>query len=437
MTPTGQAMLAARSTVEDSPKINKRHAAALGGGMALEWFDFSVYGLVAALLAPHFFPASDPVASTLSALGVFAAGFAARPLAAIVCGPMADRAGHKKILLISVTAMAASTLVMGLLPTYSQIGPWAAILLVLARLVQGLSTGIEQAVANAAVLELADPRHMGRFAGIVSGSVLQAGILGAALVSFVVSAIVGGDNMAEWGWRIPFIIGGLAGVVIFYLRRALPETGAVTREGNKPQSTSEVWKGVWKNRLGFTAIIFVVAATQVANYAWTVGLPSLARSVHSEDPTVIFGVMTGLGLIMVVTGPIAGSLCDKYSNSKIFTILRLALAPTMFLMLIYAAPGMWVLAAVVLLGGIVVALNQVLFNYIISTLMPSECRATGVAVGYGIAVALFGGTSSYILLWAQQHGLFWAFTLYAAALCLISVLLYRLALRKGQVHFGN
>jgi MHS family alpha-ketoglutarate permease-like MFS transporter len=437
MAPIGHAMLVAPSMAESSPKINKRHATALGAGMALEWFDFSVYGLVAALLAPHFFPSGDPVASTLSALGVFAVGFAARPLAAAVFGPMADRAGHKNVLLISVAAMAISTLTMGLLPTYSQVGPWGAVLLVAARLVQGLSTGIEQAVANAAMLELADPRHMGRFACIVSGSVLQAGILCAALVSFVVSGIVGGENMAAWGWRIPFVVGGLAGVVIFYLRRTLPETGANTRENHKPQSTPEVWKGVWKNRLGFVAIIFVVAATQVANYAWTVGLPSLARSSYSEDPTVIFGLMTGLGLIMVVTGPIAGSLCDKYGNSKIFTILRLALAPTMFLLLIYAAPGMWVLAAVVLLGGIVVALNQVLFNYIISTLMPSECRTTGVAVGYGIAVALFGGTSSYILLWAQQHGLFWAFAVYAAALCLISVVLYRLALQKGQIHFGD
>jgi MHS family alpha-ketoglutarate permease-like MFS transporter len=418
-------------------KINKRNAIALGGGMALEWFDFTVYGLMAALLGPHFFPGSDPVASTLSALMVFAIGFVARPLAGIFIGPIADRIGHKKILVISIAAISASSLLMGLLPTYDQIGVWAAVILVCARLIQGLSTGIEQAVGNSAAVEMATPGQEGRFTTIVSGSILQAGIMFASLVSFIVSAWVGGDAMAEWGWRIPFLIGGLAGIFVIYLRRSLPETGANVRDGHTPSTTADVWKNVWKSRLGFLAILFVVAGTQSANYAWTVGLPSVARAAYKEDPTHIFAVTTLLGVLMVITGIFVGALCDKYGNSKVFTIVRFALVPTVFLILFYNERGIWTFAAVMLIGGVAIALNQTLFNFIISTLMPPECRTTGMAVAYGLGVAIFGGTSSYMLLWAQQHDILWAFSVYAAVLSLISIWLYRLAARKGQVHIGN
>ncbi|MBT8163268.1 MULTISPECIES: MFS transporter [Arthrobacter] len=418
-------------------KINKRHAMALGGGMALEWFDFTVYGLMAALLAPHFFPGNDPVASTLSALMVFAVGFIARPLAGIFVGPIADRAGHKKILVISIAAISGSSLLMGLLPTYSQIGVWAAVALVCARLIQGLSTGIEQAVGNSAAVEMATPGHEGRFTTIVSGSILQAGIMLASLVSFIVSASIGGAAMAEWGWRIPFLVGGIAGIFVIYLRRSLPETGAANHEGDTPPSTADVWKQVWKSRGGFLAILFVVAGTQTANYAWTVGLPGLARAAYNEDPTHIFAVTTMLGILMIVAGTYVGALCDKYGNLKVFTIIRFTLIPAVFLITLYNERNILAFATVMLIGGIAVALNQTLFNFIISTLMPAGCRTTGMAVAYGLGVAIFGGTSSYILVWAQQQNMLWAFSSYAAALSIISIWLYSLAARKGQVHIGN
>jgi MHS family alpha-ketoglutarate permease-like MFS transporter len=311
------------------------------------------------------------------------------------------------------------------------------VILVTARLIQGLSTGIEQAVGNSAAVEMADPRSVGRFTTIVSGSILQAGIMLASLVAFLVSALIGGDAMAEWGWRIPFIIGGLAGLFVIYLRRSLPETGANTRPESKPATNGEVWKNIWKSKLGFFAIIFVVAGTQVANYAWTVGLPSIARAAYNEDPTQIFAVTTALGVVMVIVGMFVGALCDRYGNSRIFTVVRLALVPTVFLILFYNEPNIWVFASVMLLGGTVVALNQTLFNFIITTLMPPECRTTGVAVAYGLGAAIFGGTSSYILLWAQQHGMYWAFAGYAAVLSIVSVWIYHVARKNGQVHIGQ
>jgi MHS family alpha-ketoglutarate permease-like MFS transporter len=424
--------------VDTQPRrINKRHALALGGGMALEWYDFNVYGLMAALLAPHFFPGEDPIAATLSALAVFAVGFAVRPLAAIILGPISDRIGHKKILLLSIGSISAASFIMGILPTYDQIGLWAAAALVLARMIQGISTGIEQAVGNAAAVELADASTVGRFTTIVSGSILQFGIMLASLVAFITSLIIGGDAMAEWGWRIPFLVGGIAGIGVLWLRQTLPDTGANTRPDRAPQSTKDVWRTIWRYRLAFVTIIFVVAGTQVANYTWVTGLPSVARSAFKEDPTAIFAITTGLGILMVICGWFVGALCDRYGNSRVFIIVRLTLVPTMLLVVLYAVPGIWTFAAVILIGGVSVALNQTLFNFIIATLMPEEVRTTGMAVAYGIAVAVFGGTASYILLWSQQHGLVWLFAAYAAALSLISVFLYRYTVRKGQVFIGN
>jgi MHS family alpha-ketoglutarate permease-like MFS transporter len=418
-------------------RINKRYALALGGGMALEWYDFNVYGLMAALLAPHFFPGHDPVAATLSALAVFAVGFAVRPLAAIVLGPISDRLGHKGILLLSIGSISASSLIMGLLPTYEQIGLWAAGILLVARLIQGLSTGIEQAVGNAAAVELSPGGNVGRFTTIVSGSILQFGIMLASLVAFITSSIIGGEAMADWGWRVPFLVGGVAGVAVLWMRRSLPETGANTRPDQAPKSTADVWRTIWRYRLAFVAIVFVVAGTQVANYTWVTGLPSVARAAFHEDPTSIFAITTALGVLMVICGAFVGALCDRYGNSRVFTLVRLSLVPTLLLVLLYTEPGIWTFAVVMLVGGVSVALNQTLFNFIIATLMPEQSRTTGMAVAYGLAVAIFGGTASYLLLWAQQHDLLWLFVGYASALALISVVLYRWAVRKGQVFIGD
>jgi MFS transporter, MHS family, alpha-ketoglutarate permease len=135
-------------------------------------------------------------------------------------------------------------------------------------------------------------------------------------------------------------------------------------------------------------------------------------------------------VFMVACGAFVGALCDRYGNSRVFTIVRLSV-PTMLLVLIYTAPGIWIFAAVMLIGGVSLALNQTLFNFMIATLMPEESRTTGMAIAYCIAVAVFGGTASYILLWSQQHGLLWLFAGYAAALCLVSVVLYRVSLAPG------
>jgi MFS transporter, MHS family, alpha-ketoglutarate permease len=418
------------------PAATRRALLGLGLGNTLEWYDWMIFGLLAALIGPQFFPSDDPVAATLSALAVFAVGFAIRPLGGVLLGTIADRFGRRRVMLWSIGAMAATTLVIALLPTYESIGVWAGVILLICRLVQGASTGIEAPLSTSYAVELSPPGKEGRAAGLMSFFV-NLGILLASLVSFLSSLALGTDAMLEWGWRIPFLFGAALGIVVVWLRRALPES--LTEEDKSEAATqgNTIWGGVGKHWLGLVAIIFVVGAAQAYNYAWNVGLPSLARGSFGEDPTLVFAITTGLAVVLLIGSPLTGALADKYSLSKTFVITRLMVIPTIFLMLLYTEPGILGFAGVILGGSVVLVLNMTLYNVIATSLMPKYCRATGVALGYGIAVAVFGGTASYLLVWLQSKGLDWVFPVYVAVLSLISVVAYLAARRSSGTFCGK
>jgi MFS family permease len=405
----------------------------LGLGNTLEWYDWMIFGLLAAFIGPHFFASDDPVTSTLDALAVFAVGFFVRPLGGVLLGTVADRIGRRRVMLWSVGLMAVTTLVMGLLPTYESIGVWAGVALLVCRLLQGLSTGVEAPLSTAYAVEVMPEGHEGRAAGYISFFV-NFGILLASLVSFATSWFIGGDAMAEWGWRVPLLFGAAMSFFVLYLRRALPETLA---EEEKGESTGETWRGVRKHWLGLLAILFVVGAAQAYNYAWNVGLPSLARGSFGEDPTAVFGISTGLGVILLVGSLLTGRWADRIRLSRAFVVTRLAAVPGVFLMLLYTGPGLGMFTLVLLGGGILLVANMTLYNVVSTSLMPKYCRASGTGLGYGVAVALFGGTASYFLVWLQSRDLLWVFPAYTAALSVISVVLYVLARRHSGTFAGE
>jgi MHS family alpha-ketoglutarate permease-like MFS transporter len=241
--------------------------------------------------------------------------------------------------------------------------------------------------------------------------------------------------MGEWGWRIPFVIGALFGFVVIYLRRALPET--MKAEEMATNTPGAVWTGVRKHWLSVLAIIFVVGAAQAYNYAWNVGLPSAARSGFKEDPTAVFALTTVLGVILVAGSWIIGKLADGRSMSRWFLITRILAIPSVFLMLMYVQPGIGGFAAVLLGGSLVLVLNMTLYNVVSTSLMPKNCRGTGVALGYGIGVALFGGTASYLLVWLQSMNISWVFPVYVAVLSILSIVFYLAARRTNGIFVGN
>ncbi|MDO9395853.1 MAG: MFS transporter, partial [Herbiconiux sp.] len=222
MVDTGVKPSTTRDRTPFSPQV-RRGLFSLGLGNTLEWYDWMLFGLLSAFIGPNFFPSDNAVTATLGALSIFAVGFAFRPLGGIILGTLADKIGRRRVMLLSVGMIAVATLVIAVTPTYEQIGVWSGLILLLCRIVQGISTGIEAPLSTAHAVELAPAGREGMVAGIISVYV-NLGILLASLVSFFCSLTLGSEVMGEWGWRIPFFVGAALGLVVLYLRRSLPET---------------------------------------------------------------------------------------------------------------------------------------------------------------------------------------------------------------------
>ncbi|VIO69535.1 Alpha-ketoglutarate permease [Bradyrhizobium ivorense] len=345
-------------------------------------------------------------------------------------------------MMISVTAMALCSLLISVLPGYKELGVAAAAILLLVRLIQGLATGAEAGIANAIAIELAPPREEGRYLGLISGTFIQLGVFASSLVAFLVSASVASETMHEWAWRLPFAVGGALGLLIIYLRSKLPErlirhvmhSDELSRT---QETTGDVWKTLWSVRLSLLAVILVVGAVQIANYAWNAGLPNLANGVFKENSTWVYGITTLMGVIWIVTAPFVGAFADKIRPSRAFTLLRLLLAACFFLTLIYSEKSISTFFFVMVFGGALVGFNMALYNFIATTLMPRAVRTTGIAVGYALGVSLFGGTSPCLLVWLQHAQMAWMFPVYGSVVAVLSVVVYHVAKKRGHVYIGD
>ncbi|MFK4728298.1 MFS transporter [Agromyces mediolanus] len=432
------------SRAEASPVRKPGHAKqlfALSAGHALEWYDWAMFGLLSVYIGQAFFPGENAVAATLNSLAVFAVGFVVRPIGGVVFGLVADRLGRKPVMVGAVAVTAAASLVIGVLPTHETLGIWAGVIVLFCRIMQGFSTGIEGSLGAAYGVELVPDRP-----GYVAGFMATFNNLGnmlAPLTAFVTSSLIGPEGMADYGWRVPFILGGLLGFIVLWLRRTLPETlpaassvadgSAVTTR----KQTSEVWKGVRKYWLSILAVVFIVGAIQAYNYTWLSGLPSIATGTYGEDPTGVFAVSTSLGVILTVGAFVLSRVLDKWDLSRWFVLGRLLAIPTIFLVLLYTGNGVGPLAGVLLGGSLVLLLNLTIFSTVANLMIPQQFRGTAVGLGYGIGVALFGGTASYLFVYLQSIGLGNVFPFYVATLCAISVGLYLVAKRKNGVFKGK
>jgi MHS family alpha-ketoglutarate permease-like MFS transporter len=226
------------------------------------------------------------------------------------------------------------------------------------------------------------------------------------------------------------------GLVVFWLRRALPET-LHQSDAEYVGVTSTVWKGVFARWRSLIAIIFVVGAAQAFNYGWNVGLPNLARTSFGEDSTAVFGLTTILSLIMVVGSLVVGPLADRYRLSRVFLIGRFLMIPAVFLMLLYTAKGLSGFAAVLLIGSPVLLINMTLYVLVSTSMFPKGIRSSACGLGYGIGVAAFGGTASYLVVWLSGQGLSQLFPVYMAVLAALSIGLYLWARKTEGVFVGE
>ena len=388
-------------------------------GNLVEWYDFYAYAFTALYFAPSFFPSGNQTTQLLQTAAVFAIGFLMRPIGGYVFGFIADKYGRKNSMMISVLMMCAGSLAIAVLPTYSTIGTAAPVLLLLARLLQGLSVGGEYGTSATYMSEVALPGKRGFYASVQYVTLIGGQLL-ASLVVLIVQQSLSDGELRAWGWRIPFFIGAVCAVVALFLRASLTETSsAETRSHKEAGSLREIFRHhtrAFLIVLGYTAggsLIFYTFTTYMQKY--------LINTAHMND-RIANVVMTAVLFTYMIMQPFFGMFSDRFGR-KTSMLLFGGLATLSTVPLLYAiADVKSPLAAYAL---IVVALAIVSFYTSISGLVkaemfPPEVRAMSVGLAYAIANAIFGGSAEYVALWFKNSGAETSFYWYVTFMCAIA-----------------
>lgn len=388
-------------TVVDSKSARKAVVAtAVGNGM--EWFDFGIYSYLAATIGQVFFPEASGPMQLVYSFATFAVAFIVRPIGGIFFGMLGDRLGRKKVLAITLIMMALATLSIGLIPSYASIGYTATMLLLIARLVQGFSTGGEYSGAMTFIAESTPDKKRGFMSSGLEVGTLVGYIAGAGLVTLL-TYILGEDTMLEWGWRVPFFLSAPIGLIGFYLRNNLEETPAFeAMEENKSEdddyaSVKDILQYHWRAIL---IGIFVVFFYNVVNYTLLSYMPSHLTAILG------YGEAEGLLLIvivMVIMVPIVllmGFFSDRIGAKRIIQggLIGLVLLTIPSFMLI--GSGSTIL---VFLGLMILAVFSSSFQGTMPALLPSlfftNVRNGALAITYNISASFFGGTTPLIVSW--------------------------------------
>jgi MHS family proline/betaine transporter-like MFS transporter len=374
----------------------KAVAAAVVGNV-LEWYDFAVYAFVATIIAKKFFPAQDEVTALLSAFLAYGLGFVARPLGGIIIGRLGDTRGRKTALLLTIFLMAAGTVLIGLLPTYETIGVLAPILLVLARLMQGFSAGGEWGGSTAYIVEWAPKGKRGWYGSFQQTSVVAGLLLGSG-VAALMNTLVDTATMESWGWRVPFLIGGILGPVGMWMRREIEETPAYQRV----QATGEVGareETGWllaARAFGFT-VVWTVCFYVLLSY-----MPTWTRQYMKLSPQAALWANTIGLLVLVVAIPFMGYLSDRVGRKPLLLACCVAFIIVPLPAFNYLASGNASYGTLILVQALFALLISMFSGpgpAAIAEMFPTRSRSTWMTSGYALAVAIFGGFAPFISVW--------------------------------------
>ncbi|AFI66408.1 citrate-proton symporter, (MFS_1) [Burkholderia pseudomallei] len=402
--------------------VRRRVLAIVGAssGNLVEWFDFYIYSFCALYFAPAFFPSGNTTTQLLNTAGVFAAGFLMRPIGGWLFGRIADKHGRRAAMMISVLMMCGGSLVIAVLPTYAQIGALAPLLLLVARLFQGLSVGGEYGTSATYMSEVALQGRRGFFASFQYVTLIG-GQLCALLVLVILQQTLSSDALKAWGWRIPFVVGAAAALISLYLRKSLDETS--TSESRKAKDAGTI-RGVWQHKGAFLTVVGFTAGGSLIFYTFTTYMQKYLVNTAGMHAKTASNVMTAALFVYMLMQPVFGALSDKIGR-RMSMILFGTGAVIGTVPLMHALGG--VTSSLAAFGLIVVALAIVSFYTSISGLIkaemfPPEVRAMGVGLSYAVANAIFGGSAEYVALWFKSVGSESSFYWYVTVLCAISLL---------------
>jgi MHS family alpha-ketoglutarate permease-like MFS transporter len=394
----------------------------LGGsaGNLVEWYDWYAYAAFSLYFAKAFFPQGDTTAQLLNTAAIFAVGFLMRPLGAWLLGRYADRHGRRAALMLSVTMMCGGSLMIALTPGYASIGVAAPVLLIVARLLQGLSVGGEYGASATYLSEMATRAHRGfwssfQYVTLVMGHLLALGVL-IALQQWLLTP----EQLEAWGWRIPFAIGAVAAVSVLWLRRNMAETASFAIGGRDAGPHGQQRQGTLRELSNHPrAVLAVMGLTMggtLAFYTYTTYVHKFLVNSAGIDKQTASLVNAATLFVYMLMQPLVGALSDRIGRRPVliaFGVLGTLLTVPILSSLQQVETG--VQAFWLILGALAIVSGYTSINAVVKAeLFPVEIRALGVALPYALTVAVFGGTAEYVALWFKsigyESGFYWYVT---------------------------
>ncbi|MDA2920875.1 MFS transporter [Desulfobacterota bacterium AH_259_B03_O07] len=368
-------------------------------GNVLEWYDFALYGFFAPVIAKQFFPSDDQISSLLATFGVFAVGFFMRPVGSVIFGILGDKLGRKKALEISVIMMAVPTTLIGVLPTHEEVGILAPILLTLIRLVQGVSVGGEFTGSISFVVEHAPypPGRRGFYSSWAVFSLLGGILLGSA-ISGLVTNILTPDQVLSYGWRLPFFLGIVIGVIGLYLRSGLDESPTFKRLKEAGQLSKRPIREALQNH--WREIIVVIGATCVGSVNFYMIFVYLTTFLSTETHVLLSSALdinTVSMVVLMVLAPLMGLLSDRIGRKPVMItgcLIIAIFAYPLFIVLTKGNTTYDLLSQLVFAVGLAMVFGP--FGAMMVELFPTKVRMSAVSIGYNVGFAVFGGTAPFV-----------------------------------------
>jgi len=410
-----------------------RLKAIVGGstGNLVEWFDWYCYSAFALYFAPHFFPAGDRTTQLLNTAAVFAVGFVMRPVGAWIMGVYADRRGRKAGLTLSVTLMCAGSAAIALVPGRETIGAAAPVVLVLARLVQGLSVGGEYGASATYLSEMAGRDRRGFFSAFQYVTLIAGQLLALCLLIALQWAMPE-STLEAWGWRIPFAVGALLAILVFRIRRGLAETESFARADAKPSGFAALLR---HHPRAFATVMLLTAGGTLAFYAYSIYMQKFLVVTGGFDREVASRINAGTLFVFMLLQPLGGALSDRVGRRPLMIGFGVAgvLGTYPVFVALEGVRDPWAAAALVM-AALVAVTGYTSINAVVKAeLFPAHIRALGVALPYALANALFGGAAEYVALWFKGAGWERGFYWYVTAMIAVSLVTY-LRMRDTRDH---
>ena len=382
---------------EVDPGSLHRVVAASAMGNAIEWFDYGVYGYLAASVGDAFFPGDDPTTKLLSTFGVLAVSFAIRPFGGLFFGPLGDRIGRQKVLVLTITMMSLSTAAIGVLPTHAAVGFWSPLLLVLCRLVQGFSTGGEYGGAATYMAEYAPDRKRGFYGSFLEFGTLI-GLICGGLLATVTSAAVSQSTLDDWAWRLPFLVALPLGGIGLYLRARLEDSPVFDELAQRGETSKVPLRETLTYWRPILLLMGFVLLLNIADYGVLTYMPTYLNNVLklSTLTSDLLPVLVMAGMLAVIS-PI-GALTDRVGRKP--ALLTSCVGFVVLSVPMVALMGVKSLVATAIGLAVLGLLLVILLACIASTLpalFPTHVRYGAFAIGYNVSTSAFGGTTPLVV----------------------------------------